>query len=432
MYPLQFLKTESFSEARSRLADRIHSQVGSASRKSNQDAILCNFDRARAELAQRLPEPDFERWLIQESHNGQRRPVLCEIKGKPFIYKPRSLQIDQVWGEIVSFIGEMLGDRISLGREIRCLNGYGFDQIVGPKYLTSTLMASRYYTRLGYLAGLLWILGGSDANGENVIANGDFPTLIDAELAVGPSDDVYANDIEAEFNRLAIAPRIVNTFGGASISIGASPIKSVQCKHAKVEGCPWCHHVPRHGNASFYSDTFLTDLSQGFNSILTHIAKHKTYLISTSSPISRLEEVTCRVTLRPSTLYRILIDKSCAHYGNSKINSQIENVLHKSPCRHILSNEHSNSLVADEMSAIVDIDVPYYKMGASCNSLQIGSKQRIFKYSPFERARMRIADLSEGRAEKISIKWESFVRKSLDVRGEINELGRNNRAITNI
>ena len=63
---------------------------------------------------------------------------------------------------------------------------HGWMELVAQEPCADIAAARRFYRRAGRLLGLLHVLGASDCHRENLIANGEHPVLVDAEVLLGP------------------------------------------------------------------------------------------------------------------------------------------------------------------------------------------------------------------------------------------------------
>ncbi len=68
----------------------------------------------------------------------------------------------------------------------------------------------RYYERLGQLIAITFLLSGNDFHKENIVANGEFPYLIDLETLFNQPITIQAKDI-FDYNNLRIQDSINRT-----------------------------------------------------------------------------------------------------------------------------------------------------------------------------------------------------------------------------
>ncbi|MBQ8813543.1 MAG: type 2 lantipeptide synthetase LanM family protein [Lachnospiraceae bacterium] len=120
-----------------------------------------------------------------DSHNGGKRVYWVELdNGERIVYKPRSLAIDKMFQEFVGYVSNGCG----IGYQWNNLldkTEYGWCSWVKKKDCDTRRELEDYYFRIGILLCITYLLGAEDMHYENLIANGEFPILVDLEMGVG-------------------------------------------------------------------------------------------------------------------------------------------------------------------------------------------------------------------------------------------------------
>ncbi len=120
-----------------------------------------------------------------DMHNQGKTVLILELDNEEkIVYKPRNLTIDQVYKEFLQWICEKLGI-VYWWNSVWDRGKYGWCSWVSVLPCISYDELERYYERSGILLGISYLLGSEDMHYENLIAHGEYPVLIDLELAVG-------------------------------------------------------------------------------------------------------------------------------------------------------------------------------------------------------------------------------------------------------
>lgn len=111
--------------------------------------------------------------------------------GLTCFYKPKDIRSDAIYDAMLEWINTA-GNLPELKRFTTiCREGYGWSQAVQEMECRSTDELERYYYRAGMILCLLYILGGTDCNVENLIAAGEYPVLIDTETLFQPIAKIF-------------------------------------------------------------------------------------------------------------------------------------------------------------------------------------------------------------------------------------------------
>ena len=150
--------------------------------------ILCltRFWKDRQDIRQWLPNlSELKIATVQplsssDRHRKQQSVLICFSCGNKLIYKPVDLLPDLLFGEFVAFLD--LGKQ----HDLRTLNvlpkgEYGWMEYVHRKACNSLVKVKNFYRRAGVLLAVADALNYTDGHCENLIADGEFPILIDNE-----------------------------------------------------------------------------------------------------------------------------------------------------------------------------------------------------------------------------------------------------------
>lgn len=426
-----FLQTESFAGGRKRVLESLFGQSEKQSigivAHSTQLAIDDRMLAAREAFEQACESDGFNpgsyetaRWILCESHDGQKRPILINIDDTYVIYKPRSVDADLAWSGLIDWFSMIVGEQISQALCVVPRTRWGWMALIEHRPLDEGARVQKYYERLGLLGALVWVLGGTDATGSNVVAAGEFPTLIDAEMALVPGQELFDKSIEVEFRRGAIGPFMAQDKHGRYKSFGAAGLSGVCCVHGYEEmRCMNCHHVPFSGTNAFHVNGYEHALIKGFGAGLGLLRERKRELLNVSSPLSNFESSLGRVVLRPSAVYDLLKNQYFRSLRNAGRTPSLNQILRKIPLKQRVDAAAIDWLVEAESNAIACGDIPRFELRMSGHNLSDdGRSIAKLALSGMDRARGRISAQSESLCDHVSKQWEAYVRtatKSLSV-----------------
>lgn len=122
---------------------------------------------------------------ISDSHNKGKGVIITAFEsGKKIVYKPRNLQIDVAYQKLVSALNQKGFPYEITAPKALDFGDHGWIEFIEYKELDSQDQAKEFYRRAGALFCLIYTLGGNDFHGENMIASGEHPVLIDLETII--------------------------------------------------------------------------------------------------------------------------------------------------------------------------------------------------------------------------------------------------------
>ena len=349
-------------------------------------------------------------WIVQESHGGVRRPVVCAQNGRWLVYKPRNLAIDRCWNTLVDWYASALGTLISRSYGIWSRPSYGWTEGVVWAGCQTPEEIEAYYWRLGALAALVWALGGCDASASNIVAAGPLPTLVDAEMMLTPANEIYDSDLMSEFRSGGILPVCTTDRRGVCIAIGAAALSSYACRHGSLASdCDYCHHLPRIAGRRFALEGQEKRLIDGFEQGLITISRARRFLSGAASPIRAFGMARVRVSFRPTVVYNAISALSDSVMRVIGAGADLEALLVKLPTRVSLSPGAHQHLIRSEAASLQFGDVPRYELAGHARYLSLGSGRIQFQHAPLNRACKRVIGLRGRRVRTVVEAWSQAV-----------------------
>lgn len=103
------------------------------------------------------------------------------------IYKPRSLNTDVKFQKFITWLNELNQNYPSLYTlKVLDQGEYGWTEFITYKSCTTEKEIENFYWRIGSQLSFLYLMNAVDFHGENIIAHGEYPILIDLESLFHP------------------------------------------------------------------------------------------------------------------------------------------------------------------------------------------------------------------------------------------------------
>ncbi|MPZ19038.1 MAG: type 2 lantipeptide synthetase LanM [Luteitalea sp.] len=124
---------------------------------------------------------------LSDPHDGGSRVIALQFEsGQRLIYKPRHVDLERVFGELVEWLASRGLEPRQRSARLLDRQGYGWMEVVDEEPFSNVDEVRRYYRQSGGLLCLAHVLRAEDLHMENVVATRDGPVLIDLELTLQP------------------------------------------------------------------------------------------------------------------------------------------------------------------------------------------------------------------------------------------------------
>ena len=247
------------------------------------------------------------------------------------VYKPRSLDVDDAFYRLADELARRDGQ--SLARPwILCRGGHGWMQFVSPSDCTELEGVRSFYFRLGWLAALIYALSGRDIHAGNVVAQGEFPVLVDLECLLTPAIASGASSGKGlpMVTATAIIPMVrfaVGGFHGMDVSAFSGGyggvhyysdwriinlenmvprVRRVRAKTAMSSNRPRLNG--RSANPFEFCDEFINGFDRGYRCLL----RERRWLVSVDGPLCVFAGMETRIVIRNTGEYAKAISESSA------------------------------------------------------------------------------------------------------------------------
>ncbi len=272
-------------------------------------------------------------------HRRGRSVAIAEFSsGIRLVYKPRSLNVDRHFTELVAWINAH-GQAPKL-RAVQVLTrgDHGWAEFVSDAPCNSRDEVERFYQRFGAWLAVLHVLNATDFHYENVIASGEFPMLIDLEALFHPLPEApNAGNEPEQLGWEALQRSVLRTgvlpfraydneqssgldmssMGGAGgqrtpnrFPVLVAPGTDEMRLERDFVSLPPSQNRPTLGGQPIDPAAFADSLLSGFTSTYRLLYAHREALLAPHGPLRAFADDPIRVVLRPTRQYALILSES--------------------------------------------------------------------------------------------------------------------------
>lgn len=354
--------------------------------------ILFNDDRLKL-ISIEVGQGDTHR-------NGRSVAILKFEKNKKIVYKPRSLFIDVGYNKFIEWLNKK--PVVYKLKTIQSIdkNEYGWQQFVQSRDCQTYNEVERYYYRMGALIGILYILNSTDMHYENIIANGEFPEIVDLET-------IIANNIYQSSNDYFPLNINLNTILGSGVTnTGNLFTETIDTDISALTGIPKQKSKKIKTSTIKYSENgdpelafsyfetreqqnlvklngkwmnpyeYNNYLEKGLSDCLSVIKNHKKYIVNTLID-DCFKEAHIRVVPRASQVYASFLKSS--YHPQYLTNGKDKEFLFELLWNVCKQEPQMKKLVNSEISDLFNNDIPYFTTKTNSLSIYNSKNQNLGK-----------------------------------------------------
>ncbi len=332
---------------------------------------------------------------LGDVHNGD-YTRLIEENGKEYIYKPRNALTEKVWASFLCKLEELGAEYLPKAVKIISENENSHTEEVVKQLPTDKDGVKRYYHRMGSLLFLSYLLSTTDLHFENIIANGEYPVVVDLEALLS-SNITNSNNKKGIFTTSyasSLLPRYlknVDTSGIASFIKGAK-------------------NMPMINNAPVYVIANIDDILKGFSDTYDLVLAKKDEVVPC---IEAFSHCTFREIIRNTRVYDYIMQQIKTSEDKRKTAYDLLSIAYrKDPDKERLNK--AKLMLEAEIESVLKYDFPlFYVMGDSKDLYSNGKvvMKDFYTCSPVDFAKQKLNSLSQKDKEKemklISLSFES-------------------------
>ncbi len=124
--------------------------------------------------------------LSKDTHGGGRVPFRVRFETGAVVYKPRPVDAGIAFHTVLERLDEHLPTPSFESRSYLSREGYGWMEPIRFREPDDEAALDRYYERAGAILCVAYALGFTDCQHENLIVDGEHPTIVDGETAFHP------------------------------------------------------------------------------------------------------------------------------------------------------------------------------------------------------------------------------------------------------
>jgi type 2 lantibiotic biosynthesis protein LanM len=368
--------------------------------------------------------------------------VLSFEGGAQIVYKPRNIDVEQRWNEILAWLAAR-GAPVDL-RGLRTLPRaeHGWVELARSGPCASAADFPRFYRRAGALLCLVHLLAGNDCHRENLIAVGEYPVLIDVETLMHPAAPPEASDDDA---RARLTRELEHSVLGTAMLPHWSPMPSgggyesggigpggrlqttIEARVPQGRNTDEVTHTTQRielgatSNVPFADEVFavaeehIDALVDGFESTARFVLEHRAALLDPDGPVQAFAGVRVRVLMRGTPVYARTGERALA--PDALRSGAPRSIALDSLARPLTSQSFPPDaeaaawrMVEHERAALERLDIPRFEVRADQSAAEWRPH---WSCSGLELARGRIAGLDEQHiARQLGLIRASFEARS--------------------
>lgn len=374
-----------------------------------------------------------------DSHNGGETVFIVTLKNNiKLVYKSRSLKAEVYLQKAIDFIKPGLKYDLGKFNIINCEN-YGWEEFVKCDCCRSYEQLKRYYYRFGALIFISYILNANDFHEENLIANGEYPKIIDAETILEnwrTSGQLYARDnINIMLRQSVLSSGLLpkNRFdkkgqgidmsavGGKGGTLYPFKIPHIVDEYTSNMHLEYKNPVKEEReNLARLNDLFVPvaefsdDIVEGFSHAYTYTFANKN---SMCELLNSFGDLKVRHLIQDTQKYSMILHLS---YHPDFLQDCKDRELFLCSLYKDSTTDKSKDIIKHEVDDMLHMDIPYFTVMANETILRNGRGECIenyFSHTSIERACLKVMELSDGDLEKQVM----FINISLDDVDKTNE-----------
>lgn len=297
---------------------------------------------------------------------------------KMIFYKPKNLFIAEAYNHLIHWINEK-NELLDMSTyKILCRDSYTWEEAVVKQNCLNYSQIEKFYERFGQLIGIMYCLRGGDFHFENLIANGEYPCIIDLETIFQHTPPMVFQDsanVEAKMEYmnsvmwLGLLPhRVYNGINDRTgIDMSAlngkeqkASFKILQPHNNYTDDMIYDYaefflsnkdNLPSLNEESVHLDQFKDYIYRGFQNSCLFFIKHKEEIIHNEELLPSFKDKYVRIILRATKNYAMMLQEGThPDYLRNAIDREklLDNLWsYPFPDKHVISHEVKDMLDGD-------------------------------------------------------------------------------------
>ena len=331
-----------------------------------------------------------------DSHKNGKKVLICDLgNGYKVVYKPHGVMKEKLYQNLFHHFNERLG-MAAFDYRILDRSAYGWESYLEVSPCLTQKAIMRYFRRMGIHLFLCYLLSGSDAHQENVVAVGEYPVLMDLETIPGikkgfgnnEADKYIKEFIQRCVLKTGMLPVPVWRIQGKSVFMGAlSPREemstpflvpvivnektsdmAIEYKHVRIK---MAGSLPIYNGETVDSIGYVEEICKGFSQAYEYWLAEQNAIEKEIQPF--WEEET-RLLIRHTQQYSMFLNASLSPV-------YLENTYKRLAMLQVLRKQGmSLDIVRQEISELYQLDIPYF----GCRADEVASHLGKSAYQCYE------------------------------------------------
>ncbi|MCI0748187.1 MAG: type 2 lantipeptide synthetase LanM family protein [Verrucomicrobia subdivision 3 bacterium] len=373
-----------------------------------------------------------------DSHRGGRSVMIAEFSsGFRVVYKPRQLAVEAHFQELLRWVNEHGAFRAFPTLKILDCGSHGWAEFLTPGECADEDAVHRFYERQGGYLALLYALDAADFHGENLIAAGENPILLDLEALFHPrvgeggttqADKLALRALSHSVLRPGLLPQFSNSNadhrGVDQSGLGGAAGQVIPFEVPKWEGVgtdemrlglgrgemAGADNRPRLRGGEVNPVEYTQAVVDGFSRTYRLLVKHREELLAADGPLASFAGDEIRFIARPTLTYAVMLFESF-HPDFLRDSLDRERFFDRL-WAEIEQRPALEKIIPAERDDLLRGDVPMFTTRPDSRDVWTSGRERLMNFldePPLTSVRRRLAELEE--RDLIAQLW--YIRASL-------------------
>jgi len=285
-------------------------------------------------------------------HNGGRSVHVLDFEdGSRLVYKPHDLKMDRAQQKWINWCAKKAGEEEYLTPKCVDTKIGGFCTFITSKSLERREDAARFFHRVGFLLGLIYLMHGNDLHCENIYAVGSEPVIIDTETLIAPEKCLLRRLTEKKYRYTVTDMTILPTM------MGFPGLR--ESKYAGLcYSMPGSHNLPEFDGEKITGREYGAEVSEGFRLAVMTVLQN---VEEAQREFCELfEGCSIRSVVRTTASYGRLLAGLC-HSSCQSDSQRYKALLERIKITaNTVLKEDSEMVAQEENAALFRLDIPFF------------------------------------------------------------------------
>lgn len=392
---------------------------------------------------------------LGDSHQRGRSVMRFKFENNTeILYKPKPLAVAIYFHELLDWINKKGFTPKLKGYNILNRKDYAWEECIQHQECKTQNQIENYYKRLGGYLAILNSVNGTDFHNENIVANGEFPTLIDLETIFHHPAKLnikFTAEVKAKYKiadsvlGTALLPHLyfknVDGYGidisGVSVTKREElPIPLLRIENEGTDEMRFVrkkvkteinnNNAPKLNGKAIGAASYVDSIIEGYQHVAQIIFNNKSELLNEDGPIAKFKDIEIRIVVRPTQYYgNFLLEKYHPDYMRDCV--ELEKLLDR-----IWFTILDTRQIPFEKKDLFNGDIPIFTTKPGSRDLFASSGEKIENYfdqssyeisveriksltleSIEEQSKLIEASVSSNIKEKIIVKEATYLKEDL-------------------